>query len=270
MPGGDCQGTWDSLNCLVLVGLSNAYVSYIATPEEYEAQEYVGASTLWGPQEGPVLGCGLISLSEHTRPPRVCIPEQRFQPGAPPNKPFGVGFCGDRRQDPGEDLGDILLDDHGRPARLLPWFEWDETARGCRAHTLLGPTRNEFCDDFDAQSRRRVFIEEFNPSDGQWRPRQVSRTCVIEQPVTSDGKSVNDDDRGCNFVTTLMNGVSPPDRHWGSIWAARVLEDPPPHGHFRFRVHFRGGTSAGDVCSKGFDMPDQTGGIQVAPCTPFP
>ncbi|WP_437304643.1 neutral/alkaline non-lysosomal ceramidase N-terminal domain-containing protein [Sorangium sp. So ce388] len=36
-----------------VVGLTNAYVSYFATPQEYEAQHYEGASTVYGPATTP-------------------------------------------------------------------------------------------------------------------------------------------------------------------------------------------------------------------------
>lgn len=34
---------------VIIAGLSNLYTSYIVTPEEYQAQRYEGASTLYGP-----------------------------------------------------------------------------------------------------------------------------------------------------------------------------------------------------------------------------
>ncbi len=240
MPQETCERRAARPTCLALVGLANAYVSYIATPDEYEAQEYAGASTMWGPQEGPVLGCGLISLKENPRPPRTQIEEQHFAPGPPPNKPFGVGFAGDPRQSPLEELGDILLDAPGRPARQLPWFEWQETAKDCHGNTL--------CDDFEAQSHRRVSIDE--AKGGTWQPRKLPRSEIL------------DDDQLSNFVTTLLDGTHPPTRRWASIWAAKALEMSPPHGRFRFHIHFPGGeTGRPDECSKPFDLPGYSGRV---------
>lgn len=34
---------------VILAGLSNMYTSYVATPEEYQAQRYEAASTIFGP-----------------------------------------------------------------------------------------------------------------------------------------------------------------------------------------------------------------------------
>jgi neutral ceramidase len=40
---------------VILAGLANDYVSYLTTPEEYQAQHYEGASTLFGPQTSPAI-----------------------------------------------------------------------------------------------------------------------------------------------------------------------------------------------------------------------
>lgn len=46
-----------------LIGLANEYVSYFATPEEYSAQHYEGASTLYGPASVPLVGAELRALA---------------------------------------------------------------------------------------------------------------------------------------------------------------------------------------------------------------
>lgn len=46
----------------VLVGLSNGYMQYVATPEEYELQHYEGSSTLFGPNSAPAFEAVLASL----------------------------------------------------------------------------------------------------------------------------------------------------------------------------------------------------------------
>src|SRR5262245_35268068 len=60
---------------VALVGLANEYLSYFATPEEYALQHYEGASTLWGPQAGPLLGRRLALLAATlSTPPRRSVP----------------------------------------------------------------------------------------------------------------------------------------------------------------------------------------------------
>lgn len=50
------------LDRAVIVGLANSYVSYVATPEEYAANRYEGAWTLYGPQEGNLIRNELVKL----------------------------------------------------------------------------------------------------------------------------------------------------------------------------------------------------------------
>lgn len=47
-----------------IVGLADEYSSYVATASEYAAQDYMGASTQWGPEEGAFFACKLKELRE--------------------------------------------------------------------------------------------------------------------------------------------------------------------------------------------------------------
>ena len=48
---------------VLLIGLANEYIGYFATPEEYDAQHYEGAMTLYGPNSGPFLAHRLAALA---------------------------------------------------------------------------------------------------------------------------------------------------------------------------------------------------------------
>lgn len=48
---------------VVSIGLANEYLSYFATPEEYDLQHYEGASTVFGPYAGPTLAASLARLT---------------------------------------------------------------------------------------------------------------------------------------------------------------------------------------------------------------
>lgn len=48
---------------VLLIGLANEYVGYLATPEEFDAQHYEGAMTLYGPASGPLLAQRLADLA---------------------------------------------------------------------------------------------------------------------------------------------------------------------------------------------------------------
>ena len=47
----------------IIAGLTNGYLSYTATPEEYQACHYEGSFTLFGHQQGPWLRDGALSLA---------------------------------------------------------------------------------------------------------------------------------------------------------------------------------------------------------------
>jgi hypothetical protein len=48
---------------VVIAGLTNEYINYISTPEEYDTQNYEGASTMYGRSELAVLRTGLVGLT---------------------------------------------------------------------------------------------------------------------------------------------------------------------------------------------------------------
>jgi hypothetical protein len=47
--GGQVRGAWGADVRVVIAGLANTYSSYVTTFEEYGAQRYEGASTIFGP-----------------------------------------------------------------------------------------------------------------------------------------------------------------------------------------------------------------------------
>ncbi len=52
---------------VIVLGLSNGYVQYMTTPEEYEAQHYEGGSDLYGPNSAPFVGEELAHLAASVR-----------------------------------------------------------------------------------------------------------------------------------------------------------------------------------------------------------
>ncbi|HEX7477415.1 MAG TPA: neutral/alkaline non-lysosomal ceramidase N-terminal domain-containing protein [Polyangiales bacterium] len=67
----------------LVAGLANGYIQYVASPDEYDAQGYEGASTLFGPRSAPVLakiaGALTSSLYTHTELPGKPDEATRFQ-----------------------------------------------------------------------------------------------------------------------------------------------------------------------------------------------
>ena len=241
----------------VLVGLANSYSSYVATPDEYFAQDYVGASTMWGPHEGLALGCGLESLLHATKAQiQTEVPSVVFHPGPPSLYRLGPAFTGDFRTYPVEELNDVLLDPLGRPAVDLPWFSWTESVAGCKTNS------NEGCADFPSAASRAVVIEVWNGT--KWTPRSVSsefdvgpKPPPLPPPQYKAGPPPPDDDKGNNLVTLLMDASAPPSRTWAAVWAASLFEESVPQNvPFHFRVGWRGSTLA--TCSAAMTLSQWT------------
>lgn len=106
---------------VVLSGLSNAYSSYIVTPEEYLVQRYEAASTIFGSQTLPAYIQQYVTLTYHLtkglqlqpsglEPPNLLSKQIRIKPpviydGVPFGKKFGdVVFQVAPRYSPGEQV----------------------------------------------------------------------------------------------------------------------------------------------------------------------
>ncbi|MCM3878460.1 MAG: neutral/alkaline non-lysosomal ceramidase N-terminal domain-containing protein [Thermoanaerobaculia bacterium] len=169
----------------VLVGLANEYLSYVTTPEEYDAQEYEGASTMFGPRTGPVIVRFLEILAGRKPQRPATVSAVRFRAGPPPLMPFGPAMPGLRRDSFDEGLETLMPDASGRLAARSPRFEWEEEA----------------ADDWQATSRRITILEE---TSSGFSPRR-------------DAMGI-DDDRGVRFLTVLADGTLSRRRRWGAIW----------------------------------------------------
>jgi hypothetical protein len=144
---GCTPATPDSVN---LIGLANEYVSYFSTPEEYEAQDYEGASTLYGPDSGPWIARNLASLAATV--------SQRAERASPlcfgytvrPRRTFGFGDLGEPPLRHDDGLPSVLVDDKHHLLRNLPHVEWMEPRielaalrTGCRSAVPFLRVRNE-------------------------------------------------------------------------------------------------------------------------------
>ncbi|MEA2986738.1 MAG: neutral ceramidase, partial [Alphaproteobacteria bacterium] len=213
---------------VVLVGLANEYTGYVATADEYAAQDYMAASTLWGPGEAEVFACRLELLKSAsldstpgaTEP--IVVKKKRYFPGHSPQKydskmRFGPRGVGEQRSAPDEELGEILLDRHGVPARGLPVVYWTETVGDKEA-------------EFDAAARRHVSILRV----GQKTGRSLSPGAEeLPRPERIE------DDKGPGFVTLVRKAPSPEesDRMMAAIWLGPIL-DGFREGFYQFRIEF--------------------------------
>lgn len=228
------QGAGTRAEHVVLVGLAGEYLSYFTTPEEYEAQHYEGASSLWGPHAGSLVAHELRALASRlsgggtgTAPRKYC-----YRPGAGTSYPFGLDFLGPRPIRPDDGLENILLDlSTGYPVRKLPAFVWND------AKPVL-TTKS----DHRLRVTPRVAIE-VRPAQGHEYEVLVLEPGIVES------------DDGVNFVTVALEAINASSA-WCAFWMA------PPEAQraqarrglsFRFRVE----TIDGRVLhSPDFRLPD--------------
>lgn len=107
----------------LIVGLANEYASYTATAEEYARQDYMGASTLWGPGQAQFFAQTLAKLKAGPFEPHRTLSDAPGRNGR--FKPLDVG---DLRPFADEDLDLLLKNKEGNPVRDLPCFIWSATA----------------------------------------------------------------------------------------------------------------------------------------------
>ena len=91
---------------VLVAGYANAYIHYITTPEEYDAQRYEGGSTLFGRWE---LGAFLQVFSELARAMRdgAAVPPG-VRPPDPSRRPGGRGRRRTDEAPPGHSFGDVV------------------------------------------------------------------------------------------------------------------------------------------------------------------
>lgn len=232
---------------IVPIGLADEYLSYVTTPEEYAAQGYEGASTVFGPWTGPVLQDALEEMAGNlSSPPSSAAGRSRvsavtYRTGARTHEPFGPAYCGTRYPHPDDGLETLIVDPGGRPNRHWPRFEWTESGT----------------DAFEAQ-RRSVRLLERAPS-GQWRVR-----------LAADGDA--DDDSGENFLTVLVDGRGE-NRRWAAIWLAPADASASTEYALSVQPLAAGGAPREPLCSAAFRVEAlareaRAGSLLDAPCPP--
>ena len=104
-----------------LISMANEYASYLSTCAEYAAQDYMGASTLWGPQQSDFFAAVLRRIAA----------EQNGMTGNPgrdapgPSRSFSLGDVGRWRARPHDGYRDFLKGGFVE-GEELPAFEWCE------------------------------------------------------------------------------------------------------------------------------------------------
>ncbi len=249
----DSLGSRGAHGAFELISLANEYSAYIASPDEYEMQDYMGGMTVWGPREGPIFAWALQCLQRMDQAPDTCpgltrhdpsrVPRMKFSPGPPPPrirgfKLFGPTALGEAFTSDDDEMSDIVRDSSGQPARNLPIAEWTECITGDSA-------------EFAAAASRTISILELTATG--WTPR-----AVVADDSVSAGAPLPDDDRGSNFLTVMRSappkhGPRKHQRRMAAVWLAPILERGPLAGRYKFRLTTR--TSDGSAIDQ-HDSPE--------------
>ncbi len=112
----------------VVVGLANEYLGYTVSREEYAAQNYEGSSTIFGKEEGRVIGELLVKVGKTPEPAPNPVPARIFDAGPKSTIRFGPELFGEPRNVPYEDLEPLMPDAQHRVDDRAPRFEWQEDA----------------------------------------------------------------------------------------------------------------------------------------------
>jgi neutral ceramidase len=108
---------------VALIGLANEYLSYAATAEEYELQDYEGASTIFGPAQAECLSDLLAAAVEDLeRPARRDVESSEFSAG--PKGDFGPAFWKEQPLWWTDELEKLVARSSTIPPREWPRFEW--------------------------------------------------------------------------------------------------------------------------------------------------
>ncbi|HZP43171.1 MAG TPA: neutral/alkaline non-lysosomal ceramidase N-terminal domain-containing protein [Candidatus Binatia bacterium] len=189
---------------VVLVGLAGEYRSYFTTPEEYDAQDYEGGSTLYGPESGPLVAHALARLASTLAAPAPAPAPRRFAYDAGRARRFTVDDAGEAPSLPDAGLADVLEDPAtGRPVRTFPCFTWDDVEPIWSAERVT-PTAG---------------IEARGPR-GEWAALAAG--------------GVEESDEGLDFVTVALDRASGGRRRWAVFWMPP--DRLPPDAKVRFRV----------------------------------
>ncbi|HEU4418599.1 MAG TPA: neutral/alkaline non-lysosomal ceramidase N-terminal domain-containing protein [Planctomycetota bacterium] len=136
---------------LHLIGLANEYASYFATPQEYEAQHYEGASTLYGPWSGPWIVHQLAALAADAKTTQARTEEQRYGYSVTPRRRFGLHGLGEPPVRHDDGLDSVLVDGAHVVRRDLPHVEWTAPRGPGLARLGDGDTAMPFVRVRDAQ-----------------------------------------------------------------------------------------------------------------------
>ena len=182
---------------VLLLGLSNEYISYFTTPEEYDAQHYEGASTLYGPESGLLIETNLIQLADNIskKSPKQRASNYCYDYGS--REEFGLHNIGAEPTRYDDGLANILQDlKTGYPYRNYPYFIWEDD---------ILPTWGQ--ESFAGIALTPCVSIEVKQQDDTWKTLKI--------------QGIEETDKGLDFVTIALS-VSENKSKWCAIWMKPV------------------------------------------------
>lgn len=216
----------DGKRVAIVVGPANEYFEYLVSPDEYQFQDYVGASTLFGCRMGPCL-IQLISEASGASPesgPRT-IPRHVLDPGPDPEfgVKFGPAYWGLSPDYTDQELESPFVGYTNLNRDLWPRLEWLSEKQDEEV-SVIGPGPGESW-----------FLELADGDDRALAPED-----------------------GSALFTLLLDGTQG-QRRWKAVWLPDPKSDPNRIHRIRVKV-----ADSAAVCSPPFSLADiQSGKVSL-------
>lgn len=220
---------------VLLIGLANGHVSYVTTPEEYDAQGYEGAQNLYGAATGPLIEKHFQKVGLRLNNGSATHNGREFD--------YDPGMC--RVFLPREAGLPSFRADDGLQNVLLPLTEPPQPNRGyksqCWVDAIPKLSKVDPATSGDGACTRAlpyVWIEKRNPNStmqcGAMRASSFARKpcnrrhpdhCQADDPRFCRGGTVPQDNCGLDLVT-VMHGAYEDRTRWCAFWMPPAAVDP--------------------------------------------
>ncbi len=221
-----------------VTGLSNGYIEYVATAEEYDLQRYEGASTLYGRDTARFLSASFAALARHAQSLAAANPAQQPWDVATAYEyatgPLRSRLAPNDTASPApafEQLCRVPSSNPERPAFCMFWYDAPPSRRNSP------PARHLSLVSTDPKACGLPLIEQIGPA--------LAPLTVADPRLGCTGVLLDDD--GYDFRTQVHESVGPYSR-WTTVFSPTELEwrklSETPTAGLRLRVQGARGLAA--------------------------
>jgi len=219
---------------VLLIGLANGHVSYVTTPEEYDAQFYEGAQNLYGAATGPVIQKEILKLVSSSEPgTRVKGESFVYENGeCRVSLPRDAGLPG---YDADDGLQSILMDlkSEFRAKRDFPQQCWIDAIPALPKIDETYSSSSEQCE----RSVPYVWIQKTSAgSCSALPPEFLEDACDSRNPIDPQVCNTAQDPRYCFKdvpqdncgldIVTVLHGIYKDRTRWCAFWMPPSGETP--------------------------------------------